>query len=145
MSGALTNNGSIYIESDTEELAGDVSGTGSFRLFNGGTVFSSNSSVSAGQTITEHGADALTLVQAQNFAATISGFGTGDTIDATNFGAPPATTFSFVENSANTGGTLMLTDPSLSLTATIQMSGLYTKSDFTLAPDSGTGTLVKFV
>ena len=44
-----------------------------------------DSSVSAGQTINETGADALTLEQAQNFAATISGFGTGDTIDAANF------------------------------------------------------------
>ena len=44
-----------------------------------------DSSVSAGQTINETGADALTLKQAQSFAATISGFGTGDTIDATNF------------------------------------------------------------
>jgi hypothetical protein len=44
-----------------------------------------------------------------------------------------------------TGGTLTLTDTSLSLTANIQMTGVYTKSDFALAPDSGTGTLVKFV
>ena len=44
-----------------------------------------DSSVSSGQTINETGADGLTLKQAQNFAATIRGFGTGDTIDATNF------------------------------------------------------------
>ena len=44
-----------------------------------------DSSVSPEQTITEYGEDALTLEQAQSFAATISGFGTGDTIDATNF------------------------------------------------------------
>jgi hypothetical protein len=42
-----------------------------------------------------------------------------------------------------TGGTLTLQDGSL--TANILMTGVYTKSDFTLAPDSGTGTLVKFV
>ena len=44
-----------------------------------------------------------------------------------------------------TGGTLTLTDTSPSLTANILMTGDYSKSDFTLAPDSGTGTLVKFV
>ena len=103
-----------------------------------------DSSVSAGQTINETGADALTFNEAQSFAATISGFGTGDTIDATNFLAPPATTFNFVENSAMTGGTLTLTDTSLSSTANILMTGDYSKSSFTLAPDSGTGTLVKF-
>ena len=101
-----------------------------------------DSSVSAGQTINETGADALTLKQAQTFAATISGFGTGDTIDATNF-LLSGTTFNFVENSGGTGGTLTLHDGSL--TANILMTGVYSNSDFTLAPDSGTGTLVKFV
>jgi hypothetical protein len=98
----------------------------------------------SGQTISETGADALVLEQAQSFAATISGFGTGDTIDATNF-VETGTKYNFVENSAMTGGTLTLTDTSQSLTANIQMTGEYSKSDFILAPDSGTGTLVKFV
>ena len=72
-------------------------------------MFSSNSSVSAGQTISETSADALTLEQAQSFLATISGFGTGDTIDATNF-LKTATSYNFTPNSAMTGGTLTLTD-----------------------------------
>jgi hypothetical protein len=143
VSGATTNNDSISIFSDTEELAGAVGGTGSFNPSTANLRF--DSSVSAGQTINESGTDALTLEQAQNFAATISGFGTGDTIDATNFLAPPATTFNFVENSGGTGGTLTLTDKSLNLTANIVMMGVYSNSNFTLAPDSGTGTLVKFV
>jgi hypothetical protein len=42
-----------------------------------------------------------------------------------------------------TDGTLTLDDGSL--TAKILMTGDYSKSDFSLAPDSGTGTLVKFV
>ena len=88
VSGAITNNGSISIGSDTEQLAGAVSGPeGSFSLSNANLQF--DSGVSSGQTITETGADALALEQAQSFAATISGFGTGDTIDAANFGARP--------------------------------------------------------
>ena len=142
VSGATTNNGSISIASDTEELAGAVGGTGSFSLSTANLQF--NSSVSAGQTINETGADELTLKQAQDFAATISGFGTGDTIDATNF-LETGTTYNFVENIAGTGGTLTLTDTSRSLTANILMTGDYSNSSFTLAPDSGTGTLVKFV
>ena len=141
VSGSTTNDGLIAI-GDTEELAGPVGGAGSFSL--NGASLQFNSSVSAGQTIDERfGVNALTLEQAQKFDATISGFGTGDTIDAANFHAPPATTFKFVENSAMTGGTLTLTDGSL--TANIQLTGDYTNSDFTLAADSGTGTLVKFV
>ena len=140
--GATTNNGSISITTDTEELAGAVVGTGgSFSLTGANLQF--DSGVAAGQTINESGTNALTLERAQSFAATISGFGTGDTIDATNFHAPPATTYDFVENIAGTGGTLSLHDGSL--TANIQMTGDYSKSSFTLAPDSGTGTLVKFV
>ena len=102
------------ITSDTEELAGAVGEavTGSFSLSGANLQF--DSSVSAGQTINETGADALTLKQAQSFLGTISGFGTGDTIDATNFLAPPATTYNFVENIAGTGGTLTLTDAAAS-------------------------------
>ena len=83
MSGATTNNGSISIATDTEELAGAVGGVGSFSLSTANLRF--NSRVSAGQTIDEIGVDRLTLKQAQNFHATINGFGTGDTIDAANF------------------------------------------------------------
>ena len=143
VSGATTNNGSISIEDDTEELAGAVGGTGSFSLSDASLQF--DSSVSSGQTINEsgqYGPDALTLKEAQNFAATISGFGTGDTIDASNF-LLSGTTFNFLENSARTGGTLTLDDGSL--TANILMTGDYSKSNFSLTPDSGTGTLVKFV
>jgi hypothetical protein len=137
VTGATTNGGSISITSDTEELAGAVRGAGRFRLSNANLLF--DSSVSSGQTIRESGADGLTLKQAQKFAGTIRGFGTGDTIDAANF-LLSGTTFNFVENP---GGTLTLRDGGL--TAHIHMTGVYSNSDFTLAPDSGTGTLVKFV
>jgi len=140
VSGTTTNNGGISIRSDTEELAGAVGGTGSINLKNANLQF--DASVSSGQTITETGADALTLNEAQSFAATIKGFGTGDTIDATNF-VETATSYSFVENSMGTGGTLTLHDASL--TANILMTGVYSNSNFSLAHDSGTGTLVKFV
>jgi hypothetical protein len=139
VSGALTNNGSISIATDTETLAGAVGGAGSFSLSSANLQF--DSSVSSGQTINETGADSLTLEQAQSFAATISGFGIGDSIDAANF-LLSGTTFNFHENSTGTGGTLTLHDGSL--TAHILMTGVYSHESFTLAPDSGTGTLVKF-
>jgi hypothetical protein len=140
VSGATTNHGSISIATDTETLAGAVGGVGSFSLSAASLQF--DSSVSAGQKINETGADRLILEEAQKFAARIRGFGTGDTIDAANF-LLSGTTFKFIENTAGTGGTLTLHDGSL--TADILMTGHYSKSNFTLAPDSGTGTLVKFV
>ncbi len=147
VSGATTNNGSISIVDDTEQLAGAVDGAGSFSFFadfsNETANLQFDSSVSSGQTINEGSpGEKLTLKQAQSFAATISGFGTGDTIDAASF-LLSGTTLNFVENSAGTGGTLTLHDGSL--TAHILMTGDYSKSSFTLAPDGGTGTLVKFV
>jgi hypothetical protein len=152
VSGATTNNGTIVITTDTETLAGAVSGAGSFSLsnFSGSapTALQFGSSVSAGQTINETGLDALILKHAESFAAMISGFGINsgstfaDTIDAANF-LFSGTTHNFVENSANTGGTLTLTDGSL--VAKILMAGSYSNSSFNFAADSGgTGTLVTF-
>jgi hypothetical protein len=135
VAGATTNNGTIWITTDTEELAGAVGGKGHFSLSTANLLF--DSSVSAGQTIDESGGiNKLTLEQAQKFGGTISGFGTGDTIDAANF-LLSGTTFNFANG--------MLTLHDGSLTADIHMTGAYSNSNFTLAPDHGTGTLVKFV
>jgi fibronectin-binding autotransporter adhesin len=142
VSGATTNDSNLDLANGgSVSMAGAVDGAGSFTL--GLTDLQFDSSVSAGQTIAEFGGSALILEQAQSFAATISGFGTGDnTIDAKNF-LLSGTTFNFAENSGGTGGTLTLHDGSL--TANILMTGDYSNSSFALAPDSGTGTLVKFV
>jgi hypothetical protein len=143
VSGETTNNGTIVIEADKEVLAGAVDGTGAFGLLNGRLVF--DSSVAAGQSINYEGAkNGVTLNEARSFAGTINGFGHRDWINAANF-LFSGTTFNFVENSGGTGGTLTLTDSADNLTANIHMNGSYSNSSFTLAPDSGAGTLVKFV
>jgi hypothetical protein len=140
VSGTTTNNGAISIASDTETLAGAIVGTGSFSLSNANLLF--DSSVAVGQTINESGADELTLKHPRSFRGTISGFGTGDTIDVTTF-HKFGTTLSFVENPGGTGGTLTLRDASL--TANILMTGVYSDSNFHLTHDAGSGTLVHFV
>ena len=136
----MTNNGSISIASDTEELAGAVGGAGSFSLIN------RQSSVRLerfGRADHQRGgADALILEKAQSFAATISGFGTGDTIDATNF--RPARNDVQFRREFGGHGRHAHAERHECLTANILMTGDYSNSDFTLAPDSGTGTLVKF-
>ena len=60
-----------------------MDGVGSFSLSTANLLF--NSSVLAGQTTTEPGANGPRL---EHFVATISSFGTGDTIDAMNFPRP---------------------------------------------------------
>ena len=140
VSGTTTNNGSISIASDTEELAGAVGGAGSFSLSNANLQF--DSSVSSGQTINETGADAL-IARAGAVLRRHDQRFRDRRHDRRDELSRAGTTYNFVENSAGTGGTLTLHDGSL--TANIQMTGVYSNSNFTLAPDSGTGTLVKFV
>jgi hypothetical protein len=54
------------------------------------------------------------------------------------------TTLNFFES--RNGGTLTLHDQTDGLTANIHLTGgNYTNSSFALAPDHGTGTMVKFV
>jgi len=140
-SGTTTNNGTVYVTDDSETLAGAVSGTGTFSLASGSTL-ELNSSVSTGETVAYNGSATLGLSLANEFSGTISGFGTGDAIDAQNF-QYGSTSYKFLENSQGTGGTLTLTDGSL--VANIAMTASYNNNDFQLAPDNGTGTLVKFV
>jgi hypothetical protein len=140
-SGQFTNNGAVSITADTEEIAGAVVGAGTFDLF-GTSTLEFDGAVAAGEKVTFHAADRLALKSAGGFAATISGFGTADTIDAISL-LKGSATYNFVENAGNTGGTLSLSDGTHS--AQLLLSGSYTNASFQLAADSGTGTLIKFV
>ena len=128
---------------DDETLAGAVSGTGTLSLASGSTL-ELNSSVSTGETVAYDGLATLGLSLANEFSGTISGFGTGDAIDAQNF-QYGSTSIVFNPNSQNTGGTLTLTDGPL--VANISMTGSYTTNDFQPNQElnGGTGTLIKFV
>jgi hypothetical protein len=141
VAGSTTNDGTFNVTNDSETLAGAVLGTGTFNLYSGSTL-QLDSSVSLGQTLAFSGADTLGLSLANEFSGTLTGFGTGDAIDAQNF-KDGSTSIVFNPNSQNTGGTLVLTYGSL--TANILMTGSYTTGDFQPDPDSGTGTLIKFV
>jgi hypothetical protein len=141
VAGSTTNDGTFNVTNDSETLAGAVLGTGTFNLYSGSTL-QLDSSVSTGQTLAFSGADTLGLSLANEFSATLTGFGTGDAIDAQNF-KDGSTSIVFNPNSQNTGGTLVLTYGSL--TANILMTGSYATGDFQPDPDSGTGTLIKFV
>jgi len=125
----LDDTGHLYVEGGTILNIGGA-------MTNSGYLYLGNTTLSAPDEVTAASLDNTGRI-----------YLIGSGADATNFGAPPATTFNFVENIAGTGGTLTLTDMSLSLspTANIQMTGDYSNKSFTLAHDSGTGTLVKFV
>jgi hypothetical protein len=136
VSGAVTNNGEFDIAGDAEDLAGAVSGTGQFNL-SSGSALELGSSVSSGQTISfdsSSAADTLTLADATAFKGTLSGFGAGDAIDLTTFGA--TTTHSFSAD--------VLTLKYGSNTATLDFSGSYLSTDFAFT-SSASGTVIKFV
>jgi hypothetical protein len=139
VAGSTTNDGTFDVTNDSETLAGAALGTGPFNVFSGSTL-QLDSSVSKGQTVAFSGSDTLGLSLANDFSGTLTGFGAGDAIDAQNFKDGST---SIVFNPAGNGGTLTLTYGSL--TANILMTGSYTTSDFQPNPDSGTGTLIKFV
>jgi hypothetical protein len=76
----------------------------------------------------------LELADATTFKGTLTSFGAGDVIDLTTFGA--STTHSFAAD--------VLTFKNGSNTATLDFSGSYTATDFSIA-SSASGTTVKFV
>jgi hypothetical protein len=107
----------------------------------GGTADISGS-VAAGQTINfaVPGGD-LALYNLPAFAATIGGFGSGDTIDLARFTFSSATTQSFTEASSQTSGTLSVVTGALQ--ANLTLHGSYVTSNFVLSNDGAGGTLVK--
>ncbi len=144
VSGTTTNNGAVYLISDSESLAGAVSGTGTFDLFNNSTL-GFGSSVSSGQTVTFDGAGALNLGQAGQFAGTIAGGHASDSIDLTNLLWQSGGTLNYTANGGGTGGTLAVT--SNGQTVNLLLSGSYTNSSFSIGADSihtGAGTLITF-
>ena len=107
----------------------------------GGTAVISGS-VASGQTVNfaVPGGD-LALANSSTFAAIISGFGAGDTIDLGGFVYSAGTeTSSFAEAANNTSGTLTVVDGGIQ--AQLTLAGSYVTSNFTLATDSAGGTLV---
>ena len=81
----------------------------------------------------------LQLNQSSMFTGQIAGFGPGDTLDLTalNFSAD-ATSASFAENAANTGGTLTVTNGSA--TMSLALLGQYSASQFVPSSDGSGGT-----
>ena len=138
--GSVTNDGAVNLNAEGETFAGAISGTGSFSLSSGSTL-DFGSSAAMGETINFLGADELKLGAAVSFAGSITGFGAGDSLDATTLGA--GTKFGFVENAAGTAGVLTLTDTSV--VAHLALNGNYNNGDFSLVSDGGKGSLIKFV
>ena len=135
VSGSVVNNGEVDLLGDTETLKGAVTGTGQFNLESGSTLVLQGS-IGAGQTVAFSGADQLRLAaNATSFAAMISGFGAGDTVDLTTFGT--GTTHSFA---SSTG---VLTLKSGANTANLHFGVGSVASEFAISSSSA-GTVIAF-
>ena len=109
----------------------------------GGTAVISGT-MAAGQAVTFAGTGGdLVLWNLPDFAAVISGFGTGDQVDLGGFAfSSSGETLTFTEAGSNTSGTLTVVDGGK--TASLTLAGSYATSDFMLANDGVGGTFVKF-
>jgi hypothetical protein len=130
VSGSVVNNGQFNISNDTEILKGAVTGTNGFFNLSSGSTLEFDGAVGSGQTVAFSGADRLVLADASAFAAAISGFAVGDSVDLTTFGT--GTTHSF------SGGVLTL--HSGAKTAHLAFNGS-AASDFSIT-SSAAGTII---
>ena len=111
-----------------------------------GTILNTGATeiVSAGGIITGvetfGGKGRLSFGNTTGVALVFSGFDKTDTLDLTAFAFNGSESFSFVENGANTSGTLTITDGVLH--ASVTLFGQYTAAGFNLASDGADGTAV---
>ena len=87
------------------------------------------------------GNDRLVLTDAVHFGGKLQDFGPGDRLDLRQFN-PSTTTLAYSEKADNSGGTLTVTDGTL--TAKIALLGQYAAPGFHKAPDGVGGTYVTY-
>ena len=133
----VTNSGAVVVTAGTLDIEGQVNGTGSLSIGSGATL-QFDAKVFKTQAVDFTGQNAsLTLTDAHEFGATVSGLQSGDAFDLTTFAASTAT---FSVNSR----TDVLHVRSGAQSASIYLGGSYSASQFTLGTDSHGGTMVTY-
>jgi hypothetical protein len=137
----VANSGTVEAASGTLDLQKAVTGTGTLKI-DAGKVLQADATVAGTQTVDFNGgSDRLVLTDAVHFAGKLQDFGTGDRLDLRQFN-PSATTLAYSEKADNSGGTLVVTDGTL--TAKIALLGQYAASGFHKASDGVGGTYVTY-
>jgi autotransporter passenger strand-loop-strand repeat protein len=144
----VLSGGHQYVFSGGVASAAVVNSGGIITISSGGTVAAGITlggvandygSIGAGQTVSLTGTAAdLKLYNTGGFAAKISGFVLGDTIDLISFGFASSETVSWSQN--GTSGTLTVTDGAQ--IEHLTLIGSYVTSNFTLANDGFGGTAI---
>jgi hypothetical protein len=116
-------------------FASNLTGSGSVTIDSGATVTTGASVAVASLVFAAGGAEQLILDAPTAVTSTLSGFGTGDTIDLVHL----------LANSASfANGTLSLLEGT-SVVASLTLAGNYTSNNFTLASDNNGGTTIVYV
>ena len=136
--GGVSNSGVLIANAGDLIIEGAVTGNGTATITTGGLLEFGAASATA---VTFSGTTAGTLVleSPSTFTGAVSGFASGDFIDLTDVNSSKAS-LTYKANSADTGGTLTVTDGTH--TAHITLVGIYTTSSFTHNSDGGGGTLI---
>jgi hypothetical protein len=136
----VANNGEILVSRGTLEINGNVTGSAGALSIQGASTLQLDKSVAAGQSLSFSGSGGeLTLGSAGSYAGTIADFASGEQIDALHFGR--GTTVSFVENAANTRGTLTIHNGAMN--AQLALIGQYIAAGFGHTSTSA-GTVITY-
>ena len=138
ISSGVANSGTLLANGGNVSVSGGISGSGTdsikgSSLFEAGAADSNTVSFDAAST------GALKLDQSQLFTGTVTGLSTGKTVDLANVAFATAT---LGYTGTTTSGVLTVTDGSI--TASIKLTGNYTKANFALANDGSGHTDVTY-
>jgi hypothetical protein len=138
ITGAVANAGLLQVGGGVMTVEGAVSGAGTVRILSGTADFASGFSQNVAFT---GSTGVLELGKSQTYAGAVSGLAKtgGSQLDLRDIAYSGSTKASFAGTAAS--GTLTVTDGTH--TAKITLTGDYTASAFTVAPDGHGGTLVK--
>jgi autotransporter passenger strand-loop-strand repeat protein len=126
----LDSGGSAVVLNGGKASGGTING-GLIEVVSGGTASGTVTFVSGGT---------LQLDASSGFTVAIKGFAIPDQLDLRGIAFGSGTTLSFTEPAGNTSGTLTVNDGTHTINLTLL--GSYTTSNFTLATDTHSGTLV---
>ncbi len=139
---AIANTGTIEVWAATLELQGAITGTGSEQI-SGAATLELAGRVGADQKVSFSGAGgALELLNPTAFAAKISDFDAGGASGDSLVVASHWTFSKFVENAADTSGTMTLADGAA--TATLTLTGNYAASGFASSTNASGMTVISY-
>jgi large repetitive protein len=137
----LDNSGVIWANGANVTAHGSVTGAGT-ALIDGAATLEFGAASSANVTFDAGATGTLKLVDSFDFSGIVSGVSATNHLDLVDVAFGAGTTASFVENAANTGGTLSVTDGAH--TVNIALLGQYAAGSFATAADDTTGTLLTY-